>query len=327
MAVDPADDCTFWYTNESHAVTDPGSWITQIGTFKFSSCYAAHCPVSYSDVPSTNPFYTWIFCESCKGIIGGYSDGTFQPFNYITRGALAKTIAASLFYSVHPTTQTFADIPPTSPFYWQVEALAHETAPAPIISGYTCGSSAQEPCDDQHRPYFRPNSYTTRGQIAKLVDGGHNTQAATTATPTPQHSNILLRMFHPATFSGRMWNVLSRSAVSMAIHAEDRVSPVMPKIGPTSDRGIILHADKSPRLPVTLSSHTVRQLEGGRCIQLLPPQPRRPTRCHLKRRIPLRLLAPLRYLQAHQPGKHQGELSPAQHRDRIHKDVFPKEHG
>ena len=38
MNVDPADDCTFWYTNEYYKTTDPFTWSTRIGTFKFSSC-------------------------------------------------------------------------------------------------------------------------------------------------------------------------------------------------------------------------------------------------------------------------------------------------
>jgi hypothetical protein len=41
MSVDPADDCTFWYTNEyysSPANGASGNWQTRIGSFKFSSC-------------------------------------------------------------------------------------------------------------------------------------------------------------------------------------------------------------------------------------------------------------------------------------------------
>jgi PKD repeat protein len=36
MSVDPADDCTFWYTNEY--VGSGGNWQTQIASFKFDSC-------------------------------------------------------------------------------------------------------------------------------------------------------------------------------------------------------------------------------------------------------------------------------------------------
>jgi hypothetical protein len=45
MTVDPADDCTFWYTNEyysqeSEDESDFG-WLTRIGKFKFNECVAA----------------------------------------------------------------------------------------------------------------------------------------------------------------------------------------------------------------------------------------------------------------------------------------------
>lgn len=36
MSVDPADDCTFWYTNEYMPIG--GQWSTRIGSFKFDSC-------------------------------------------------------------------------------------------------------------------------------------------------------------------------------------------------------------------------------------------------------------------------------------------------
>jgi hypothetical protein len=41
MSVDPADGCTFWYTNEyynSQASGTSGNWHTRIGSFKFPSC-------------------------------------------------------------------------------------------------------------------------------------------------------------------------------------------------------------------------------------------------------------------------------------------------
>jgi hypothetical protein len=38
MAIDPTDDCTFWYTNEYLAVKGGTFWSTRIGNFKFSDC-------------------------------------------------------------------------------------------------------------------------------------------------------------------------------------------------------------------------------------------------------------------------------------------------
>jgi uncharacterized repeat protein (TIGR01451 family) len=38
MAVDPVDDCTFWYTQEYYTTTATFSWQTRIASFKFPSC-------------------------------------------------------------------------------------------------------------------------------------------------------------------------------------------------------------------------------------------------------------------------------------------------
>jgi hypothetical protein len=38
MAVDPEDDCTFWYVNEYYAVTSSSGWRTRVASFRFPSC-------------------------------------------------------------------------------------------------------------------------------------------------------------------------------------------------------------------------------------------------------------------------------------------------
>jgi len=38
MAVDPTDDCTFWYTQEYYSATSSSGWKTRIGSFKFPTC-------------------------------------------------------------------------------------------------------------------------------------------------------------------------------------------------------------------------------------------------------------------------------------------------
>jgi hypothetical protein len=47
MSVDPADDCTFWYTNQyysSQTNGTNGNWQTRIGSFKFPGCTAGSAP-------------------------------------------------------------------------------------------------------------------------------------------------------------------------------------------------------------------------------------------------------------------------------------------
>ena len=55
MAVDPSDDCTFWYTTEYYSATSSASWRTRIGSFKFPSCgvpaSGADLSVSKTDAP------------------------------------------------------------------------------------------------------------------------------------------------------------------------------------------------------------------------------------------------------------------------------------
>ncbi len=38
LALDPTDDCTFWYTQEYYTTTASYSWQTRIGSFRFDSC-------------------------------------------------------------------------------------------------------------------------------------------------------------------------------------------------------------------------------------------------------------------------------------------------
>jgi len=40
MAIDPSDDCTFWYTQEYYKTTGSFNWSTRISAFKFDSCTA-----------------------------------------------------------------------------------------------------------------------------------------------------------------------------------------------------------------------------------------------------------------------------------------------
>src|SRR5437016_14381061 len=40
MAVDPGDDCTFWYTTEYIPANGAVNWKTRIGSFKFAGCGA-----------------------------------------------------------------------------------------------------------------------------------------------------------------------------------------------------------------------------------------------------------------------------------------------
>jgi hypothetical protein len=38
MAIDPTDDCTFFYTNQYEKVSGSFNWSTRIASFKFPGC-------------------------------------------------------------------------------------------------------------------------------------------------------------------------------------------------------------------------------------------------------------------------------------------------
>lgn len=119
----------------------------------------------FSDVSPDNPFYCQIQELSCRGIISGYSDATFRPNNFVTRGQQAKIVSNAAGFTEPASGQAFQDVAPGSTFYEFVQRLASRG----YISGYQCGGPG-EPCvAPGNLPYFRTNTPVTRGQIAKIV--------------------------------------------------------------------------------------------------------------------------------------------------------------
>jgi carboxypeptidase T len=122
------------------------------------------CTISFSDVPSGHTFYANVRCLACRGVLGGYADGTFRPGNNITRGQIAKVVSNAAGFSETVSGQTFTDVPGGHTFYEWIERLTGRA----VMSGYDCGRPS-EPCDGENRPYFRPGADATRGQLSKIV--------------------------------------------------------------------------------------------------------------------------------------------------------------
>ncbi len=90
--------------------------------------------------------------------------------------AAAVVVGAAGWAGGDPTTVTFADVAPGSPFYGPIEiGAAHG-----LVGGYACGSTPSEPCDAARRPYFRPANAMSRGQLAQVL-----TAARGYPLPTP----------------------------------------------------------------------------------------------------------------------------------------------
>jgi hypothetical protein len=126
---------------------------------------ATACTIEFSDVPPGTTFYDFVRCLACKGIISGYSDGTYLPGNNMTRGQMSKVVSNAAEFTEPHSEQSFQDVPVGSTFHLFVERLFSRGH----ISGYACGG-AGEPCvGPTNRPYFRPGNPVTRGQTAKIV--------------------------------------------------------------------------------------------------------------------------------------------------------------
>lgn len=86
-------------------------------------------------------------------VADGYPDGTFRPYQSVTRGQFAKMAVNGLgVETTNPPVPTFSDVPRSHIFYVHVEGAAA----AALVGGYSDGS-------------FRPNELVTRQQTNTIL--------------------------------------------------------------------------------------------------------------------------------------------------------------
>jgi len=161
VTIPPTNTSTPTVTNTPTNTDTP----TETPTQGVGSPTVTSCPIQFTDVPQGSTFYDFIRCLACRGIVGGYPDGTFRPNNNVTRGQLSKIVSNSAGFNDPQTVQMFEDVPQGSTFFDFIGRLASRG----FINGYPCGGPG-EPCvPPGNLPYFRPNANATRGQISKIV--------------------------------------------------------------------------------------------------------------------------------------------------------------
>lgn len=107
----------------------------------------------FSDVHASHYFYEDVLDLHNRGILNGFSDGTFKPDEALTRGQAAKIIAGVLGLDTkNVINPNFTDIQTTHPYYGAIAALNE----AGIIDGF----------DDNS---FRPGENIQRHHIAKIL--------------------------------------------------------------------------------------------------------------------------------------------------------------
>ena len=153
----------------THTATAAPPSVTASPTAVAVTASATSCTVQFSDVAATDYFYGAVRALACRGVVSGYSDGSFRPYAETTRAQLAKivTLGFGLPIQIPAAGTTFADVGRDSVFWPYVETLAARG----IVSGYACGSQAAEPCNVAQQPYYRPSLAVRRDQLAKIVVG------------------------------------------------------------------------------------------------------------------------------------------------------------
>jgi hypothetical protein len=126
------------------------------------------CPPRFSDVAVEDTYYTPVMSLNTGGVVSGYADGTFRPYNNVTRAQVAKIVVLAFgFPLVAPQQQRFSDVPLNDSFSGYIEtAYTHG-----LVSGYGDGT-------------YRPTNNLTRGQLAKTVVLAAGLPLANPATPS-----------------------------------------------------------------------------------------------------------------------------------------------
>lgn len=115
MRVDPADDCTFWYTTEYQKDNQPGNWYTRIGSFKFSSCGQTLTSTTTTLVSSLNPsvfgnsvtFTATVSPSAVSGSVTFYDNGTSLGSSTVIGGS-ASLQTSTLSVGTHQVSAVYS---------------------------------------------------------------------------------------------------------------------------------------------------------------------------------------------------------------------------
>ena len=113
----------------------------------------AHAAPTFKDVDAKAEYGQAIANLVERGVVQGYADGTFRPYQAITRAQSAKMLAKMLELDTEDIVNPeYKDVDETNEYYGAIAALTE----VDVFSGYADGS-------------FRPNEAITREQMAKML--------------------------------------------------------------------------------------------------------------------------------------------------------------
>jgi MYXO-CTERM domain-containing protein len=142
MAVDPADDCTFWYTDEYYNTNGTSAWDTQIASVKFPNCRANDFSITSSPTTQTLAHGTTTTYTINTAVTAGVTEtialyvqslpagvtGAFVPTSVTTGGSSTLTLTASA--TATTGTVTFDVI-------GKATSAVHRVSPSVTVTGCT----------------------------------------------------------------------------------------------------------------------------------------------------------------------------------------------
>lgn len=119
---------------------------------------------SFSDVSSGDWFYEYVSFAAYKGVVNGYSDGTFKPNKEVTRAEALKIayLATGLDMPLDNPVSNFSDVP-VSEWYSYYVTVGVSMG---VVNGYSDGT-------------FKPNKSISRAEASKIIKSIYDLTATT----------------------------------------------------------------------------------------------------------------------------------------------------
>src|SRR5438094_3173852 len=190
MAIDPVDDCTFWYTTEYLTASGTFNWHTRVGTFKFANCTNLPPPTVTGIAPPNG--------SSAGGTSVIITGTAFQSGATATIGGVAlsgvivtgdTTLTGTSGAHAPSTGNAVMVFNPDSQSATCTCTYAYDPAPAPTVTSISPanGPSAGGTAVTITGTDFQPGAHATIGGIG--LGGGTINPTAITGTTAPHAPN------------------------------------------------------------------------------------------------------------------------------------------